>query len=628
MHPIRVLSVLAGTLLLASGFSAAQVVNPRITTDNSVDTSSAAAVVKKVTDDDMTDEQKAIACWKFMLKHYYHWTPAVEPDVLHQVRDFAKAINSYGYGPCFQNAPVVSALWEACGFETRNWTIGGHTMPEVKFGGQWHMIDADARAFHRKADKSIASVRELAKDPKLFTAPPGGKSDPYYPFGAPEKAVKPFVFWGPASKMMDLYASKKNNHQFNRRAVMAHPMYIALRPGETLTRNYGNVGKFYMPPKAKPSHEFYKGGPREVAGKYTFGNGTLVWEPDLKTIGDQQVLWQGSKNVAVGLGKISTKDAAKAGIAVLRVWSPYAIVSPAISVSRGKGLPKVSISTDGGIAWQEMTPPTWKGRVANFGPREAAGAIGRYEYLIRVEIPAGGSVESIHFRTTFQHSQLAMPRLKPGKNKVRIYRGPDEGHVQLVRTKGKPRKDRYIARSEGLDPKSVRPAKRDCSRAYVIYKLIAPAPLVAASMGANLTMDPGKPAQYINAFVSIDGGATWLEAWKRPNHRNWGNSQFEMDKRLEFKNETGSKEVLFKFEMARSGKYFSVNSLRLYAFYKLPQPPDAKLKVELAWEVKQGEKWAPGGEKTLVVSKFPHELEIECKGEAARFSKIVMTPAD
>ncbi|KPJ72397.1 MAG: hypothetical protein AMS14_07795, partial [Planctomycetes bacterium DG_20] len=45
------------------------VVNPRIATDSSIDCSSAEAVVKQIITPGMTDEQKAIACWRFMRGH-------------------------------------------------------------------------------------------------------------------------------------------------------------------------------------------------------------------------------------------------------------------------------------------------------------------------------------------------------------------------------------------------------------------------------------------------------------------------------------------------------------------------------------------------------------------------------
>ena len=221
------------------------VVNPRITTDSSVDCSSAEGVLKQIITPGMTDEQKARACWRFMLGHFYHWYPPYEDNAYEPVRDFAKAVNSYGYGPCFTNAPVLTDLWVAAGFETRSWTITGHSIPEVFYDGAWHMLDADARAWHRKADGRIAGVEDLAGDMTLFTAPKE-KSDPYYPFGAPDVAVAPLDPWGPPSKMMDLYASRRNNYRYNSRAVLGHPMYVTLRQGETLSYGWANRGKWFV----------------------------------------------------------------------------------------------------------------------------------------------------------------------------------------------------------------------------------------------------------------------------------------------------------------------------------------------------------------------------------------------
>jgi hypothetical protein len=592
-----------------------------------VDTFSARTVVAQITRPEMTDEEKAIACWKFMLDHYYHWTPAKEIDVSGDVRDFAKAINSYGYGPCFQNAPVLTALWEACGFRTRCWTITGHTIPEVEYGGAWHLLDADARAFHRKADGAIASVRELSADAKLFTDPPGGKSDPFYPFGAPDAEVQPFVFWGPPSKMMDLYLSKKNNYQFNRRAVMGHPMYVTLRPGELLTLNRANQGKWlrpWTPPKKPMKPEFLANGPEEVSKKYTYGNGRLVWKPDLKTGRAEDILWMGSDNVTFGKETLIPANRDKPAVAVFRVWSPYALVEAEVSMGLTAGAGKLEVSSDEGAAWSELQF-SGKGSAVHFGTVKLTDQVaGRYGYLLRVSSSA--ALSHLAFVNTFQLSQLALPRLRPGKNTVKVLRGPDEGHVQLVKAKGKPRKERYVVKSEGLEEKGMRPAKRDCSVAYGIYKLVAPAELVALSVGANITMDPGKAEQYIEALYSIDAGKTWTSVWKQPNHRNRDNSQFEWDRRVELENKGGAREALIKFQMARGSKYFGVNAVRLYGFYRQPQPAGAKLAVNFLWEEKHGEEWKAKS-KSVVVDAFPHEFEIECAGEAARVKRIDMEPA-
>jgi hypothetical protein len=236
-------------------------------------------------------------------------------------------------------------------------------------------------------------------------------------------------------------------------------------------------------------------------------------------------------------------------------------------------------------------------------------------------------VASLHFDSLFQCAPLALPRLKVGKNKVTVFRLADEGAVQLVLGNNKETKERYIVEQKGLgEPlKSIAPAKNG-EPAYVVYKLTAPDALTALSIGANLTMDPGTPEQFIEALYSLDAGKTWTSAWKLPNHKNWGSSQFELDKRVELKNEAGAKEALVKFDMLRGSKYFAVAGVRLYGFYKQPQPAGAKLAVTIAWQEKTGDKWEDK-KQSVAVEKFPHEFELTCGGEAVRLARIEMAPA-
>ena len=161
----------------------------------------------------------------------------------------------------------------------------------------------------------------------------------------------------------------------------------------------------------------------------------------------------------------------------------------------------------------------------------------------------------------------------------------------------------------------------------MVYKLAAPDALTALSIGANLTMDPGTPEQFIEALYSLDAGKTWTSAWKLPNHKNWGSSQFELDKKFDLKNDAGAKEALVKFDMVRGSKYFAVAGVRLYGFYKQPQPAGAKLAVEIAWQEKAGDKWEDK-KQSFVAGKFPEEFELTCAGEAVRLSRITMQPAD
>lgn len=622
---MRLLLLVGCVWALGAALAAAQVVNPRVTTDSSMDTSSAEAVVKQILKPQMTDEAKAVACWKFMLDHFYHWTPPREPDTGGDVRDFAKAINSYGYGPCFVTAPVLSALWEAAGYQTRSWTITGHSIPELSYGGTWHMLDADARAWHRKADGAIASVEELSRDANLHTDPPG-KSEPFYPFGKPDEVVKPFTFWGPPSRMMDLYLSQKNNYRYNRRAVMGHPMYITLRQGETLTLNWHNDGKFVVPPKME--EKFLEGGPREVKGRWTFGNGKLFWKPDFAKIPADQLFWMGSKNVKLAGGKVVPEKVGEQAVAVFRIWCPYVLVEAKASLTAvGKAVPKCAVSIDGGVAWSELSEVAWL--VWDLGTHLGTVDLteytqGRYEYLLKVTMD-DGSLAAISFDNIFQLSQLALPRLKVGRNKVKVFRGPDQGVVQLVRAGGKPAKPRYLVDSKNLEEGGVRPPGRDGTPAYAVYKLKAPAKLVALSVGANMTMDRGRN-QKIEALYSLDDGKSWTSIWKIADNMNRDNSLFEMDRRIDLDNPAGAREVLIKFEMVRRSKYFGVNAIRLYGFYEELQPADAKLALDFTWQEEHAHKWIEK-KKSVLVDKFPYEFEVDCGGAAARPWHIEMTPA-
>lgn len=622
---MKKMMMLFAAILLVSGmsvFAAAQVVNPRITTDSSIDCSSAEAVVRQITKPDMTDEQKAVACWKFMLGHFYHWYPPKEENVPEQVRDFAKAINSYGFGPCFLNAPVLSALWEAAGLETRSWTITGHSIPEVKYGGAWHMLDGDARAWHRKADGQIASVEELAADAKLITDP-AEKSDPFYPFAAPEVVARPLEPWGPPGKMMDLYLSRKDNYRYNRRAVMGHPMYLTLRPAEKLTLKRENEGQWYvfgdMPSNAVNS------GPIDVSKTITYANGHLLWPVDLKRITADQILWLGSSNVKLADGKISLEKEGVPGVAVLRTWSPYVLVQAKIALTCvGATPPKVELSCDSGAAWSDL-PAVW----TPAQPDQQTALIslskeiaGRYEYLLRITMDSG-ALAGASFDSTLQHAPLALPQLKVGANKVTIQRGLDEGVVQLVLGNSRESKARYIVDKAGFaEPlKSIQPAAYQ-EPAFVVYKLTAPQPLTALSIGANVTMDVGTN-QHIAASYSLDNGKTWTEVWRIADNANSHNSQFEMDRRVTVENPAGVKEALVKYDLRRNAKYFAVAGVRLYAFYRQPQPADAGLNVTITWQEKTGSVWAEK-KHSVVADKFPYAFDLTCGGESVRLSELAL----
>jgi hypothetical protein len=175
-------------------------------------------------------------------------------------------------------------------------------------------------------------------------------------------------------------------------------------------------------------------------------------------------------------------------------------------------------------------------------------------------------------------------------------------------------------------PKNLSPLNTD-EPGSAVYKLTTPAELTALSLGANLTFDTGRN-QYTECLYSVDDGKTWTSAFRRDGNTNRDNYQFEIDKRIPLDNPAGAREALVKVVMKKNAnnKIFGINQLRLYAFYRQPQAAGARLSVEIAWQEKTGDKWEDK-RKSLVVDKFPTDFELDCGGEAARLSRLVMAPA-
>src|SRR5262249_57516096 len=80
-----------------------------------------------------------------------------------EVHDPVKLFNVYGYCMCCCSSAVLEALNRLDGREARGRILTGHSVPEVKYGGGWHMYDASLlNYFPRPGDGEVASVDEIA----------------------------------------------------------------------------------------------------------------------------------------------------------------------------------------------------------------------------------------------------------------------------------------------------------------------------------------------------------------------------------------------------------------------------------------------------------------------------------
>ncbi|MBM4042306.1 MAG: hypothetical protein FJ290_27750, partial [Planctomycetes bacterium] len=151
----------------------------KVLSDKVEDVSSLEAWKKSFIRDSLSDRDKALAVWESVVRFQHQDSPPVEYLQLENaVLDALKMFNVYGYSMCGNAASHVQSLARAAGLEARGWTIQGHVVPEVSWGGKWHLLDASLINYFPKPDGDLASVEEIAAAIKeWYDKNPGFKGD-------------------------------------------------------------------------------------------------------------------------------------------------------------------------------------------------------------------------------------------------------------------------------------------------------------------------------------------------------------------------------------------------------------------------------------------------------------------
>ena len=138
---MMMLRVVTLGLLALSFVAPAQVFGPFLRRRGDIDASSATALARSVCEraKARTDREKAEAIWRFFLTdgrfvepgfwyHIAYWSYE-EPGG--ELLDVSKLLNSYGFGLCYQIAPVLQAVWQAAGLHARVWFYRTHRRGSV-----------------------------------------------------------------------------------------------------------------------------------------------------------------------------------------------------------------------------------------------------------------------------------------------------------------------------------------------------------------------------------------------------------------------------------------------------------------------------------------------------------------
>jgi hypothetical protein len=416
----------------------ADVDSPKVLRKGQPDSSDLQALAAAIYEDAgaRTDRQRAEAIWRFFLTdgrfvapgYWYHIAGWAYEEPLGEVLDPIKLLNSYGFGLCYQIAPVLEAVWKAGGFEdARVWFLTGHTVAEVFYEGAYHYFDSDMMGYTTVgqggiAGLPVASVHEIEGNGDLILCKlagpnrvlPGTVPDPWYPADVRASAI---------GDLASLFTSSADNWLFPmERAPRAHSMNFVLRPGERLIRNFWpEQGPLYYLP-----YKFVKGRweefPQEIA-QYA------IRTADGPRSQKDARLW--------ATGRIEYRPIENADLGpVYSVHSPYVIIDAQFrfdaELPSAKETLAIETSSDEGRTWvtaATLTGPhhgTWTAEPAvlttsKHGRRTAVS--GWYAYQVRLTRTPGVKLRDVLFTTRFQLNPRTLPELTAGNNELVYRRG-------------------------------------------------------------------------------------------------------------------------------------------------------------------------------------------------------------
>ena len=433
------LLALAAAAALAAAPAAAGINDVKVTTDRSIDCSSIQSIARDLYRDCKTDEAKAIATWYFIRRMHFHW-----PHI--PTWDSVDLINSYGFALCGYQSTMFCQISQAGGIKARTMHPPRHVIAEAFYNGAWHMFDCQVGWYALNRKGTVASCAEMKKDPTLVTkaVEEGRASKPYF-------QCRDRVSGGTN------YAAGARTGRSPK--VPTRRLVINLRRGESITRKWSNEAKSWHKAGEKkwtqPHHGCVaqsidtndpvnwpywqpyaevrrRAGDRVSYGKKRyFGNGRMVYQPDLTTDAFRDGLAPGGlKDVAAG-GGLHPAKAGQAGSVTFAVESPYVAVDAWLDATavRKAGGDVLAVSAKGP-----------KGGWKKVWPAEAAGATGEVKldkvslkeaawfshgYQVRIEMTAAKAaanvlLKTIRITTVFMNNMYALPYFMPGKNTLRL----------------------------------------------------------------------------------------------------------------------------------------------------------------------------------------------------------------
>jgi hypothetical protein len=593
------------SLVVALAVSTAwgEVCNVKVVTDASPDYSDMESMIHSITAGWPSPEEK---CWALFYWNHIARRQTMPMDV-HGVEctDPIRQFNDYGYTMCSTAAGINCSIWDAMGYPTRFWDISLHTVPEVQYGGRWHMYDNSMSALYTLCDgTTIAGVEDIGKPGGCAAS--GGRVEPghiarYHCLNSngnnsfltgadcPRDLAQEFRCFNPNGlKYRYYYFNWDRGHRY----------ILNLRENEVYTRNYKSLGdtpEYYVPNNGKD--------PEKANTRYHIrGNGVRVFKPALTEAALQEAAYRISGCKAGSPSGVVPSQAGAPGEIVFKVQGANVITHLRIKAgfvrkTAGDAV-SVSISTTHGLTWNEA----WKGEGIGDLPLDLAvgqEVNGACDVLVKVSLvgkanPADACLKEIEFETTTMLNRKTQPQLLLGKNTIYVGTGEQtESIVVWPDLQGENYKP-YVVEQKNIVSKAKHPGYQGVMYAaqakedgYVVFKVDAPTDITRITYGGRLYNRA--PKSHIDLLHSFDGGRTWQKSYSLDKTTPpWDVIHFETVADIP----AGTRSVLFKYLLngsAAGTDACSLYSVRMEVNHKPPVAKVRPIEVTFHWSEVQSD---------------------------------------
>ena len=614
--PLAVAAVVIAGLALFTGHAIAQsagstpgvVSHLLVLSDKSEDVSSPEAWAKTYIKPGMSDQEKALAIWRTVVRYRHQTNPPNEflsPET--NVHDPLKTIHVYGVGICCCASSNVCGLARYLDMKARGRAVNVHMISEVFYGGGWHMIDGSLMNYFFLPNGTLASADAIHEAVvQWHEQHPGyrgdwGKLAQFAAAGNWRKAGPPLLATCPVflesgynpAGVHGWHATMgeydfKTAPEYEYWPSMGYQLNVQLREGEKLTRNWFNKGKFidWVDADIAAGGKDILGLQRQLGDKAPgrLGNGVLEYHVPLAS-----GVFRGGALAADNLAAtnedhaapaVHVKDASQPGVLVLRMPSSYVYVAGTLAFKAAigsGGSVAVSFSDNQGLDWKKIAD------VKASGQQKidlTMSVFRRYDYRLKFELTGQGTgLESLDITNDVQHSQAPLPTIKEGKNTITLAAGPQEGTITLEGNT-----DPAAAPWKQLSIKDFHPAlhnaelrwARPHGKGDVTFKIPTPGDITRVRMNLGYRLRDANDSYTV--LLSFDDGKTFKQA-ARMTGPTAGYTKYITLSDVP----SGARKVLVKLA-GKEVNTVCLFGLRIDVDYKEPAGGFRPVKITYAWE--------------------------------------------